>query len=121
MIEPPDDLLAAVPTGTADIVREWWSSLADDERQRLADLWDERLEVCFFTPQADAAGNVDDWSQIPKVVGGRFVPTDDTSGLSEWGPGYFEHLLSHPELVIVCDPLRRTFHIGGTAAARPSI
>ena len=117
MTDPPDDLLAAVPASTTDIVRNWWSSLPDEEKGRLADAWDKRLEVCFFTPQPDSTGKVDDWAQIPKVVGGRFIPTDDTSGFSEWGPTYFEYLLSHPELVIAFDAPLRTFHIGGAVAA----
>lgn len=49
-----------------------------------------------------------------------FIPHDDAWGLSEWGPGYFEHLLQHPEMVLLWEPAERTFHIGCTrhSAAR---
>src|SRR5262249_19137724 len=67
-------------------------------------------EVRFFSPQPDEAGRLDDWEQVPAVEGGRFVPHDDARGLAEWGPGYFEYLLSNPELVLVYDPTPRTFH-----------
>jgi len=112
MSEPPNDLLAAIPAGTENAVRHWWSSLSEQDQRQLGDLWDNRLEVCFFSPQSDPRGQPDEWSQIPKVIGGRFVPTDDTSGLSEWGPEYFEYLLLNPELVLAYEPAQRTFHIG---------
>jgi hypothetical protein len=88
--------------------------MSDVDRQQVAGMWDERLEVRFFSPQRSDAGQVDDWENVPEVQGGRFVPTDDTRGLKEWGPGYFEHLLQHPELVLVWEPEHRTFYIGCT-------
>jgi hypothetical protein len=114
MSDLPADLLAALPPGAVEVARRWWSSLSEADQRRVAGLWDERLEVQFFTPQPDDTGQVDCWEQVPTVVGGRFVPRDDAWGLSEWGPGYFEHLLQHPELVIVWEPVGRTFHIGCT-------
>ena len=110
MDEIPPDLLAALPEGAAPAAREWWASLEADDRVRLAGLWDRRLEVRFFEPQADDDGKVDRWSQLPKVEGGKFVPHDN-DGRLEWQPGYFEHLLSHPELALAFEPPRRTFHI----------
>jgi len=85
----------------------------------LVGLWDERPEVSFFGPQRDDAGSLDGWEQLPRVTGGKFMPHDD-DGRSDWGPGYFEHLLQHPELVLAYDPPHRTFYIGCTlhAAAR---
>lgn len=120
MVDLPADLLEAIPPGSAAVVQRWWASLTDDDRLRVAALWDRRHEVHFFTPQADDSGRLDDWTEMPKVRGGRFVPPDDARGLAEWGPGYFEHLLQHPELVPVWEPARRTFYIGCTrhAAAR---
>lgn len=113
-MEPlPLDLLAALPDGAGPVAERWWASLSDADRRRLAGLWDGRLEVCFFSPQENAAGRVDDWEQVPAVSGGRFVPTGD-DGRGEWSPGYFEHLLQHPELVLAYEPPRRTFHIGCT-------
>jgi hypothetical protein len=115
MIEIPSSLIATLPTGAETVARGWWDSLTDADRQQLIDMWDERLEVKFFSPQCSDAGDTDDWERVPKVRGSRFVPTDDTRGLEEWGPGYFEHLLQHPELVIVWEPEQRTFHIGCTS------
>ncbi len=114
MTELPHDLRLALPAGSLDVAVSWWNSLTEPERVQLAGLWDKRLEVHMFTPQADESDKVDLWDQIPRVKGGHFVPTDDTWGLSEWGPGYFEHLLQHPELVILWEPAERTFHIGCT-------
>lgn len=114
MVELPTDLMAALPESAAPVVQQWWASLTEANRQQVAGFWDQRLEVVFFAPQLDEAGRLDDWEQIPTVVGGRFVPPDDAWGLSEWGPGYFEHLLQHPELVLVWEPVRRVFHIGCT-------
>ncbi|OWK36607.1 hypothetical protein [Fimbriiglobus ruber] len=120
MASLPPDLLAALPDGAGPVVGRWWASLSEADRAQLADRWDERLEVRFFTPQPDDAGSVDEWDQVPNVAGGRFVPHDDARGLGEWGPGYFEYLLQHPELVLAYEPARRIFHIGCTrhAAAR---
>lgn len=114
MHEPPSGLFDAIPAEGRPIALAWWESLDDEERGRLSSLWDERLEVRFFAPQADDAGGVDPWERVPRVIGGKFVPHDDAWGLDEWGPGYFEHLLEHPELVIVWEPQMRTFHIGCT-------
>src|SRR5438552_946116 len=36
---------------------------------------------------------------------------EDTSGWEEWHAEYFEHLLNHPELVLLEPPAVRTFHI----------
>ena len=42
------------------------------------------------------------------------MPVDDDGGVKEWGPGYFEYLLSNPELVMAYEPVHRTFDIGCT-------
>ncbi len=120
MIELPADLAAAIPSTSELVVRSWWDSLSDVERLKVADLWDDRLEVHFFQPQADEAGRLDDWEQVPTARGGRFLASDDAWGLAEWGPGYFEYMLEHPESFPIFDPTSRTFHIGCTqhSAAR---
>lgn len=110
MDQLPVDLLASLSEGARPVAECWWASLSAADRQRIAGLWDERLEVCFFAPQSDPAGSVDTWEQVPAVQGGRFVPSDD-DGRGEWAPGYFEHLLQHPELVLAYEPPRRVFYI----------
>lgn len=119
MTQIPADLLAALTDGAGPVAEGWWATLSEADQSRLAELWDERLEVKFFTPQQDDEGCVDGWEEVPTVRGGRFIPPDD-DGKAEWQPGYFEHLLQHPELVLAYEPQARTFHIGCTrhAAAR---
>ncbi|HVU86111.1 MAG TPA: hypothetical protein VHD36_02240 [Pirellulales bacterium] len=111
MEECPAELLRLLPDEAGPIVKEWWTALSQADRQRIAKLWDEKVEVRFFSPMENASGSVDAWEDVPSVVGGRFVPHDD-NGLNEWGPGYFEHLLQHPELVMAYDPPLKIFHIG---------
>jgi hypothetical protein len=108
----PPDFLAVLPKGTGPVAARWWASLSEADRKRVAGLWDERLEVRFFTPQADAAGEVDEWEEVPAVRGGRFGPRDDRQ--DEWGPEFFERLLADPELVLAYEAPHRTFHIGCT-------
>ncbi len=112
MVEFPADLLAALPESGSFVALEWWLSLSDTDRRQIADLWDGRLEVKFFMPQRNEDGQMDGWEEVPAVKGGRFLALDDCNGLSEWGPGYFEYLLSNPELLLAYDPTNRTFHIG---------
>lgn len=114
MDELPADLLAAIPPASGGVAQRWWTSLSEADRRQVAGLWDRRREVHFFAPQTDDAGRIDEWDQVPVVEGGRFIPRDDAWGLDEWGPGYFEHLLQHPELVLLWEPAQRTFHIGCT-------
>jgi hypothetical protein len=118
----PPDLLAVLPKGTASVAEQWWASLSESERLRISGLWDERLEVCFFSPQADAAGCVDGWEQVPVVRGGRFVPRDKDVQ-QERGAEFIERLLSDPNLVLAYESPHRTFHIGCTKheAARACI
>ncbi len=117
MVELPGDLLAAIPPASLDVARRWWATLSEADRLSIAGLWDQRREVHFFAPQPDEAGRLDGWDEVPAVRGGRFLPPDDAWGLAEWGPGYFEHLLQHPELVLLWEPAERTFHIGCTVHA----
>jgi hypothetical protein len=102
--------LAILPSGAGPVVERWWASLSEVDRQRMVGLWDERLEVRFFSPQADSEGHADSWEQVPTVRGGRFVPSDD-DGQAEWSLGYFEHLLQHPELVLGYEAPNRIFYI----------
>jgi hypothetical protein len=97
----------------SDVDREaiatWWEGLSDESRTEMAHLCDERTESCFFGVVADERDHV-----VPKVRGGRFIPDDDSWGFDEWGLSYFDHLVAHPELVLVWDPSEQTFHTGCT-------
>lgn len=95
-------------------IEKWWSNLSEAARAETAVLCDERAENCFFGVVADERDHV-----IPKVHGGRFLPSDDAWGFDEWGPSYFDHLIAHPE-VLVWDATQRTFHTGciGQQSAR---
>jgi hypothetical protein len=113
MIELPDSIATALPEDARPAVQRWWSGLGDAERQEMAGLWDERREVCFFAPQRDEAGNPDGWEQVPAVVGGRFVPHDDSVRMEEWLEDWQEYLLGHEEVVLLprVVVVFRTFHI----------
>lgn len=110
MDQLPHDLSASLPDGAAPVAERWWTALSEADRRRIAGLWDDRLEVCFFEPQANPEGSMDQWEQVPSVKGGRFVPHDN-DGRDAWSPSYFEHLLQHPELLLAYEAPRRTFHI----------
>lgn len=66
MQELPRDLIETLPVGTVSEVQTWWSTLTDAEQQQIAKLWDNRLEVRFFTRQADSSGKLDDWEMCPE-------------------------------------------------------
>ena len=107
MQAPPDNLTRVFGDVDRSEINTWWLSLSDDARDEVARLCDERLDRCFFGIVADDRDHI-----VPKVNGGKFVPGDDAWGYDEWGPSYFEHLLEHPELVLIFDPTQRTFHTG---------
>lgn len=122
MNDLPVDLVAVLPEGGVNAAHQWWSTLSETDRQRIAGLWDERLEVKFFTPQSDDHGHSDEWEQVPAVAGGRFMPVDDDGGVKEWGQDRFEYLLSNPELILAYAPEYRVFAICTQhAAARACI
>ena len=114
MTEVPPHLRTVYADVDRVAIDAWWGGLSEDARQELSRLCDERVDACFFGVVADERDHV-----VPKVRGGRFVADDDSWGFDEWGPSYFEHLIEHPELVLVWDllvwdPAERTFHTGCT-------
>jgi hypothetical protein len=113
MTDVPVSILASVPDDARPAVQQWWASLAEPQRQQTAELWDGRREACFFEPQRDEAGHVDDWKQVPAVEGGRFVPHDDSVRLEEWLEDWQEYVLGHEEVVLLPHVVVvfRTFHI----------
>jgi hypothetical protein len=113
VIELPTSITTAIPDDARPVVERWWASLGDAQRRETAGLWDERREVCFFAPQANETGRVDDWEQVPAVVGGRFVPHDDSVRMAEWLEDWQEYVLGHEEVVLLPRVLVvfRTYHI----------
>lgn len=113
MEELPADLLAAVPDDSRPAVERWWVGLSDASRREAAGLWDARREAYFFAPQPDDAGRPDGWEQVPEVVGGRFVPHDDSVRMHEWLEDWHEYYLGHEEVVLLprVVVVFRTFHI----------
>jgi len=92
VIEVPSQLRRVYADVDRAAIEAWWGGLDDEARADVARLCDERADACFC----------------------RFVADDDAWGFDEWGPSYFEHLIEHPELVLVWDPPERTFHTGCT-------
>jgi hypothetical protein len=84
-----------------DVASAWWAGLSSASREEVTALCDPGQDR-FFGP-ADAGA--------PQVVGGRFVPHDDAWGFAEWGPGWFDHLMEHPEVMLADVIVVRTFHI----------
>jgi hypothetical protein len=111
--EFPSSVLATLPVEAHPAVMRWWSALAPADQDELVSRWDERREAYLFTPQSDTTGKLDSWKQIPTVIGGRFIPHDDSVRLHEWLEDWHEYLLGHeevfllPRVVVVV----RTFHI----------
>ena len=109
MVEVPSQLRRVYADVDRAAIDAWWGGLNDKARADVARLCDERVDACFFGVVADERDHI-----VPKVRGGRFLADDDAWGFDEWGPSYFEHLIEHPELVLVWDPPERTFHTGCT-------
>src|ERR1700722_12830162 len=105
----PSQLSTVFPEVDRAAISVWWTGLPEDARAEMARLCDERLDACFFGVGADERDPI-----VPKVRGGRFMPDDDAWGFDEWGPSYFDHLIAHPELVLVWDATERKFHTGCT-------
>ena len=107
MEELPAEILERISDSALPIVRLWWESLTSDQRHAAISDWDSQQEQQFFTPQSG-----DDSEQLPVVIGGRFVPPEQPLFATEWHADYFEYLLKYPELLLIKDPIRRTFHLG---------
>lgn len=106
----PRLLIDGFPKLEREAIETWWASLEESDRERICRLCDERADSCWF-------GMLDEeMPEFPKVVGGHFLPDDETlDDVGRWDDDRFNYLLNHPELVIVWDPPRRTFHIGCVA------
>ncbi len=109
----PAEILLALPSDAHPAVERWWSALAVEERREATAAWDSRREVRFFEPQADDKGHLDEWEQVPEVLGGRFVPHDDSVRMHEWLDDWVEYLEGHEEVILLPRVVMvyRTFHI----------
>ena len=87
--------------------------LPEAARAEVAGLWDERRDSCGFAfPDGpDGAGRC---RRVPVVVAGLFRDPDEP-GDDRWRADYFEYLLKYPDLLLIQEPIRRTFHFGCTA------
>lgn len=109
MQTPPKHLVDGCPDTELEQIQAWWDSLGEADRERISKLCDERRESCFFGVLGEAP---------PKVEGGHFLPDKDTlDQVGLWDEDRFDYYLNHPELVIVWNAERRTFHIGCIAHA----
>ncbi len=106
MEDIPVQLLDGLSPVDRNEVGVWWARLADADQSQLADLCDPKRETNFFSGDSDETG-----VRKPVVIGGRFVPAEDTTGWAEWHAELFDYLLSNPELVLFAPPAVRTFHI----------
>jgi hypothetical protein len=111
----PPQLLTRLSLADAAAAEAWWAGLSEADHCEVASLCDERQDRCFFglAPFLDGV-------MPPVVVGGRFVPSDDAAGWSDWSAALFEHLVAQPDPMLYEPPFVRTFHIGGRLTARYS-
>ena len=103
----PITLAESLPSELLDDAKAWWTTLNEADRAELQRLCDGRKSLFLFETFSEA-----DTAVKPKITGGKFIPGANEFGIEDWGEDYFQHLLDHPELMIVHDPTRRTFHIG---------
>ena len=101
----PVTLADSLPAELVHDAEQWWETLGDADRVELRQLCDGRKDLFLFETFSEA-------EHKPKISGGKFIPGANEFGIEDWGEDYFQHLLDHPELTIVHDPTRRTFHIG---------
>ncbi|WP_020475448.1 BTB/POZ domain-containing protein [Zavarzinella formosa] len=107
MDEFPAEMMARISEQARPVVWRWWDGLTPAEREEAVADWDERREAGFFAPLPG-----DCWDQIPVVIGGRFVPAEQSQLVGpEWHADYFEYLLSYPELLLNEKRPLRTFGI----------
>jgi hypothetical protein len=109
MEEVPAHLLNGLSPPHVNEVAAWWAGLTTDNRAEVAALCDPRCEDSFFGAIPEDAAD-----SVPRVIGGRFVPSDDMAGWSEWHKELFDYLICHPELVFFEPPVVRIFYIGCT-------
>ena len=104
-MDVPAHLLEGLEPAEVEVVRGWWLTLPKTNQSELTTMCDGSRETSFFD-QSDESGT----GEVPQVVGGRFVPEEDTRGWKRWRAGLFDYLVCHPEFA---EPqVVRIFHIG---------
>ncbi len=101
----PQTLVDSLPSELQRDAESWWQTLSDADQDELTRLCDARKNLFLFETFAEAENK-------PQITGGKFIPGANAFGIEDWGEDYFQHLLDHPELMIVFEPVQRTFHIG---------
>lgn len=110
MSDLPESIRQSLPENLVGEANAWWEGLSASDRDELQRLCDLKKELFLFeTFPLDGSGVT--------VAGGKFIAHDDCIAIDEWGKDYFDYLLGNPELVLVHDPVQRTFHIGCTRHA----
>jgi hypothetical protein len=112
----PRHFLADLSPTEVDLVAAWWTGLAEADRTELATLCDDRQEQCFWGLASD-----DPATPVPVVIGGRFLPRDDTAGWEEWYAEVFDFLVCYPDPLLYTLPVIRTFHICTRHAAARAV
>jgi hypothetical protein len=103
-MDVPVQLIASLSPADRTAVAQWWAALSDTNQSEFVALCDPRRDECFFGTAED-----DPATPVPLVLGGRFVPKEDTTGWAEWNAELFDYLVCHPEFA---EPLRvRIFRI----------
>jgi hypothetical protein len=96
MSDVPADLVLGLKQPVRDAATKWWNQLATDDRAAI---------IAISSTEYDPA-------VAPRIFGGRFIPSDEALGWSDWFAAYFEHLVANPDQIYREPPHFRTFHIG---------
>ncbi|WP_149108928.1 hypothetical protein [Limnoglobus roseus] len=100
-------------------MKRWWDSLTESDRREASVLWDQRREQQFFDPQHHADGTLDTPEQVPTVIGGRFIPHDDSVRMHEWIEDWHVYLFGHYESRVL-ESVVILHTIGGVCQAHPA-
>ena len=93
----PSTLVDSLPSELVGDAKLWWETLNESDRNELRQLCDSRKNLFLFETFCEAETK-------PEIIGGKFIPGANAFGVEDWGEDYFQHLLDHPELMIVHDP-----------------
>lgn len=103
----PKNLVESLPVQLLDQAECWWRNLSSGDRKEIQHLCDQRKELFLFEMFGDSETE-------RKIEGGKFLPGSNAFGIEDWGEDYFQHLLDHPELILVYETENKIFHIGCT-------